>query len=84
MGLYFRELVKLLDQEEKQWRESTIFMHDGAAYAKSGFVKNILKELRVPFMLTAPHSYNVSPIELLFGAIKNSDINPQGLGTGKA
>ena len=33
MGLYFRELVKLLDSENKNWRDDTIILHDGAKYA---------------------------------------------------
>ena len=76
MSLYFRELVKILDAEDKQWRENTIIMHDGAKYAQSGDTKSALKDLRVPFMLLGPHSYNVAPIELLFGAIKNENLNP--------
>ena len=77
MGLYLRELVKLLDIEEKNWRETTIFMHDGARYASSKNTQNILRDLRIPFMLSAPHSYNVAPIEILFGAIKSNNLNPE-------
>ena len=83
MGLYIADLVNLLDKEDKNWRRDTIIMHDGAKYAQSNSTINTLKDLRVPYMLLAPHSYNVAPIELLFGAIKTKDLNPLEHPTGK-
>ena len=35
LGLYIKELVKLLDNEDVNWRDYTILMHDGAKYAQS-------------------------------------------------
>lgn len=76
MGLYLKELVNILDKEDKHWRNSTMIMHDGARYSSNATTENILRDLRVPFMLLAPHSYNVAPIEMLFGAIKANELNP--------
>jgi hypothetical protein len=42
-----------------------------------------MRELRVPFMISSPHSYNIAPIELLFGAIKTGNLNEQQLPTSK-
>ena len=75
MTLYMRELVKILDIEDRNWRSDTIIMHDGAKYASSNSTINTLRTLRVPYMLLSPHSYNVAPIEMLFGAIKTNNIN---------
>ena len=83
MGLYLKELVKHLDNEDKDWRRDTIIMHDGAKYATSRNTENTLRNLHIPFMVLAPHSYNVSPIELLFGAIKNTELNKEHLPTAK-
>ena len=69
MGLYLRELVTILDKEDKNWRSNTILMHDGARYSQSNNTEKILRDLRVPFLYLAPHSYNVAPIEMLFGGI---------------
>ena len=33
MSLYINALVKLLDEEDKNWRKDTIILHDGAQYA---------------------------------------------------
>ena len=83
MGLYIKELVKLLDKEDPLWRGYTVILHDGAKYCQSKSVLDVLKQLRVPFMLSSPHSYNISPIEMLFGAIKTGNLNPSDLPVGK-
>jgi len=84
MTLYINALVKILDQEDKNWRKDTIILHDGAQYAQSTSITSTLKELRVPYMVLAPHSYNVAPIEILFGAIKTNNLNPYEYPTGKS
>ena len=69
MGLYIKELVKILEAEDRNFRKSTIILHDGAKYSQSTATINTLKNYQVPYMLLGPYSYNVAPIELLFGAI---------------
>ena len=83
MGLYMRELVKKLDQEDENWRRSTVILHDGAAYVRSSAFIAVLKKLHVPWMMSSPHSYNISWVELLFGAIKTGVLNPSEQPTGK-
>ena len=74
--MYLEHLVKYLDKKDKNWRNDTILMHDGAGYASGTATESTLRNLQIPFMLLAPHSYNVAPVELLFGAIKNANLNP--------
>jgi hypothetical protein len=76
MSLYIRELVKVLSKEDPHFRQSTIFLHDGASYVRNSAFINVLKELHVPFMISGPHSYNIAWVELLFGAIKTGVLNP--------
>ena len=83
MGLYINELVKLLDREDSHWRDKTILLHDGAKYAQSKSTENALNDLKVPFMLSAPHSYNIAPIEIVFSALKSGNLNPEALATGR-
>jgi hypothetical protein len=33
MVIYIKELVKILDREDRHWRKNTIILHDGAKYA---------------------------------------------------
>ena len=81
--MYIRELVKILDRENREWRNDTVIVHDGAKYASNQNTIATLQELRVPFMLLSPYSYNVAPYELLFGATKVGNLNPDMLSTGK-
>jgi hypothetical protein len=39
--------------------------------------------LGLTVILTAPYSYDASPIELFFAYFKQEEINPTGLSTGK-
>ena len=39
--------------------------------------------LRIPVIFTGPYSYDGAAAELLFAYFKNSDINVEGLPTGK-
>ena len=77
MGLYMQELVKQLDLRDANWRKSHILLVDGARYHQSTSTFNVLRKLRVPIMILSPHSYNVAPVELLFGAIKSKELNPE-------
>ena len=77
MSLYLKELVRLLTAESKNFRTSTLVIADGASYHQSETTLNMLRELRVPFMISSPHSYNIAPVELLFGAIKTGNMNEQ-------
>ena len=83
MSMYIKRLVGLLDSEDKHWRYNTVILHDGARYCQSNSMLDLIKSMRIPFMLSAPHSYNISPIEMLFGAIKMGNLNPDNLATGK-
>ena len=42
-----------------------------------------MKSLQLPVMFFGPASYNVVPVELMFGLIKAVQLNPDGLSTGK-
>ena len=83
LDLYIKELVKTLDKEDRNWRLNTIILHDGAPYAQSSAIMTTLKKLQIPFVFLSPYSYNVAPIEMLFGAIKTGNNNPDNLPTGK-
>ena len=84
MALYIRELVKVLDKEDPRWRQYTVILHDGASYCRNNTFLDVVKELHVPFMMSSPHSYNVSWVELLFGAIKTGVLNPNDEPQGKS
>ena len=39
--------------------------------------------LGVKIIYSGPYSYSAAPVELLFGALKNKQINPENKPTGK-
>ena len=83
MSVFFVQLVKKLDEENKQWRKDTVILLDNAKYHRSKEILTLLKELHIPVLFTGPHSYAAVPIELWFAAFKADNINPRHLPTGK-
>ena len=83
MEVFLVELVKMLDAEDKHWRRTMIILHDGARYCNNEAFMETMRHHRVPFMMSSANSYNISWIELLFGAIKQGDLNQEKLPTGK-
>ena len=55
MSLFWKSLVKKLDKERSEWRQNTIWVFDGAAYHSSEASLKLLRQLRVPVMMTGPH-----------------------------
>jgi hypothetical protein len=83
MELFFRDLATRLDQQRPMWRRDTIIIVDGAKYHQSKDFLPIAAELRLPYMLLGPHSYDAAPCELVFAHFKKADINPRHVPTGK-
>ena len=42
-----------------------------------------MKRLNIPVMFFGPASYNVAAAELMFADLKSTQLNPEGLQTGK-
>ena len=81
--LFMAQLLLKLDAERIDWRKDTFFILDGAKYHTSAESRRRLALLGVPFLFTAPYSYRISPIELLFARVKQGELNPLSLGTTK-
>ena len=72
-------LVKKLDKLNRQWREKTVILLDGASYHNSKTTIQVFEEHKIPVMFLGPHSYNVAPCELYFAWFKKAEINPRKL-----
>ena len=81
--LFFVSLLDKLDRETPSWREDTVFLLDGARYHTSAEMRAYFEQLRLQVMYTAPYSYQSSPIERLFAALKLNELNKEGQPTGK-
>ena len=83
MCLFLRWLVTKLNQESRNWRQSTVVYFDGAPYHDCKLTLAEAKALGIPLAIMAPYSYDTAPCELLFAEFKREDVNPERLPTGK-
>ena len=83
MEIYLTELVKMLDNEDKNWRKDTVIIWDNASYHKHPRTKSLLETLKVPLLHLGPYSYSMASSELLFARLKTSDLYPGEIAVGK-
>ena len=58
MELFFRDLVRKLDDERKNWRSDTLIVLDNAPYHTSQVTIDLFRNLSLPICFTGPHSYD--------------------------
>ena len=83
MVCFLVKLCSLLTQEDKNWRQNTVIMLDGAKYHRSIETRSALQKLGVSFVITSPYSYDAAPVERFFSYFKRTQLNPEHLPTGK-
>lgn len=83
MKLYLSKLAMQLDFDRPGWRNDTVFLMDGASYHIGEEVQEHLSTLKIPIIYTGPYSYSAAPCELFFSQLKNTELNPEALTTGK-
>ena len=81
--LFVKMLVLKLDQYNQNWKEKTVLQFDGASYHRSGETRNFLANLGIKTIVSGPYGYNIAPIEMLFAALKSTNLNPDMVKTGK-
>jgi len=83
MMIYLQHLVEQLDLERSGWRDDTVLLLDGARYHTGSKVREYLRKLELQVIWSGPYSYSSAPIEMVFGALKFGEINPDKKSTGK-
>ena len=83
MRVFFIDLVRTLDKERPNWRNTTIVLIDNAPYHSAKASLKLFEQLKIPVMFLGPHSYDAAPCELFFAKFKSVDINPRHFATGK-
>ena len=81
--LFMSTLASRLSKEDKEWRNNTVILFDGAKYQTCKESQEHLKALGIKFCITAPYSFTTSPVEYGFAFLKSVDLNPRNLKTGK-
>ena len=56
---------------------------DGARYHTGSRVREYLRKLDLDVIWSGPYSYSTAPIEMVFGALKFGELNPDKKPTGK-
>ena len=85
-----------LTKQYKNWRDTTVFLLDGvsfpidrtnltfqASYHKTADSRACYQHLGLNVVLSAPYSYAAAPVELWFARLKQGDLNPGNIKTGK-
>ena len=83
MLIFLLHLVKLLDVERPGWKDNTVLLLDGARYHMGARVREHMRKLELQVIWSAPYSYSTAPIEMVFGALKTGELNPEAHKTGK-
>ncbi len=81
--VFISKLVAKLNERDKNWKERTIVVLDGASYGTCKESIYHMMMLGLKICVSAPYSYSAAPIELAFAYFKTGQLNPLGLKTGK-
>ena len=76
-------MARQLDRETPGWQETSAILFDNASWHNKPDMKERLAKMELPIIYSGPYSYSTAPIELVFGALKLGDLNPNRLPTGK-
>ena len=83
MMVFLEYLVEQLDLTRPSWRDDTVLLLDGAIYHTGSAVREYLRKLDLEVIWSGPYSYSTAPIEMVFGALKFGELNPDKKPTGK-
>lgn len=81
--LFLAKLAAQLDIESPGWSTNTYWIFDGAKYHKGDATLDRMKALGINTIITGPYGFLGSPCELVFGYLKQIDLNPYNHKTGK-
>ena len=64
------KLATKLTKEDKNWRDNSVLLIDGAKYQTCVESVKYMKALGFRIIISAPYSYSSAPIEYVFGQFK--------------
>jgi hypothetical protein len=69
-SIFLEDLADRLDQENRKWRENTVFLMDNARLHLTQVVKEVIFKKRIPIFTSAPASFHCLPVEMVFAKVK--------------
>ncbi len=70
MLMFLSRLAQLLTEEDKDWRNNTVWLLDNAAYHRANDVKEHMRSLGVKVVLSGQYAYESAPVERFFAYFK--------------
>jgi transposase len=74
--LFIVKLCKELDNQDFNWRASSILLLDNASIHRAKQSLTAFEQMGLPVMFLAPYSFKMAAVEKLFAVVKNRDLNP--------
>ena len=81
--VFISKLASKLTNEDRNWRDNTLLLIDGARYQTSKESIEHMRQLGFKVCVSAPYSFSGAAIEFAFSLLKSKDLNPSKLKTGK-
>ena len=81
---FAQRLDSTLRKEDPHYKDNTVMLLDGASYHIDKRSLAFMKSLGWDVIISAPYSYDAAAIELYFGQVKSTDLNPGELSAGKS
>ncbi len=81
--LFMTQLAAKLERESPGSMGSTYWIIDGASYHRSPSTLSWMTSLGLKVLIAAPYGFQAMPVEMVFAFLKQADINPEWLATGK-
>ena len=81
--LFVTDLADKLTEEDPDWPASTYWLIDGAKYHKAEETLTKMRALSMRTVVMGPYGFLASPCEMVFGFLKQVDLNPDSRRTGK-
>ena len=69
---------------DKNFRETSVWIIDNCGYHASAPMMKFFKENNLPILFLGPYQFLMASAELLWGWIKNVEINPHQIKAGKS
>ena len=81
--LFLKRLCDKLTTEDKNWKQNTVMLVDGASYHSSDPVREFISKSKIMVILSSAYSYDGAPVEMFFHLLKMTNLNSKRLATGK-
>ena len=66
IAVFYLQMSKILEEDDVNWKDNTVFLLDNATYHWSSETQEIFHKLGLQIMYSGAYSFSASPVETLF------------------